>query len=235
MDTEYVSLISPEQVDENSQDTILTNIQQQQQQQLQQQQKQKKRKQQQQTTVKKTNPKPKKAQSTNINLNLKSVVEDLIKETIQKEKNIQNEEEDDEEDNEDDNDDVLKILAKSFSKKGKTNAAAVINQTITFRSDDMLRKCVTPGEIGKYLIKIEITDCKDLKGVPLNRHWTKVGKKAVFLVQNEEDAAYKSVNQIWSEQAKRIINIKDVKKIEYDDDDDDDDKKTSRKRARFSW
>lgn len=45
----------------------------------------------------------------------------------------------------------------------------------------------TPGEKWGYLIKIEITDHKDLKGVDKSEWWAKAAYRSTFLLNSAED------------------------------------------------
>lgn len=48
-------------------------------------------------------------------------------------------------------------------------------------------KLETPGEPGTHLIKIEITDVKDLKACKNQKtYWKKVNKKGVFLLDTKK-------------------------------------------------
>lgn len=141
----------------------------------------------------------------------------------------QEDDEDDNNDNGDEEDELLRLFGKkcgSFKSKSKK---LVFSQQVTTRTDEIMRKCTTPGESGKYLMKIEITDCDDLKGTKPAQYWTKVWKKAVFLVDDDKDPAFTAMNGVWMSQAKRILKMKDVKVTEIEENDETD----ARKRARF--
>lgn len=124
-------------------------------------------------------------------------------------------------------DDVFNLFGLGIGKKCKGNT--LISQQVAIRNEETLRRCTTPGEEGRYLLKIEITDCEDLKGITQDRYWTKISKKVVFLVKDDNDPAFEKLNEIFTEQAKRILKIKDTKMTEHDDSED-----KPRKRARFS-
>lgn len=142
----------------------------------------------------------------------------------------QNDDNDEEEDDDgnDDEDELFRLFGKKCSSKNKSKKLA-ISQQVTTKNDEVTRKCITPGETGKYLMKIEITDCDDLKGIKPAQYWTKVWKKAVFLVGDDKDPAFIALNNVWMNQAKRLLQMKDVKVTEIEEHDDSD----TRKRARF--
>ena len=70
----------------------------------------------------------------------------------------------------------------------------------------------TPGEKGRYLIKIEISDTKDLKGVNKNDWWLKAAYRTQFLVNSEKDSIYTQLHKIVLSKAKDLSKIKNVKK-----------------------
>lgn len=122
----------------------------------------------------------------------------------------------------------MRLFDRKNSSKKKTKCAS-ISQSVSIKNDSVTRKCVTPGEPGKYLIKLEVTDCDDLKGIRTTQYWTKVWKKVIFLVDDEKDPTYIAINNIWGNQSKRILKINDSKVTEFEDDEE----KDSRKRTRY--
>lgn len=113
---------------------------------------------------------------------------------------------------------MLNLFGKTIENKKKKSKEVVISQQFSLRDEQVLRKYATPGETGKLMVKIEITDCDDLKGVGVTQYWTKVWKKAVFLLDGEDDPAFKTIDNILLDQLKNISEIKDVKMTEYDDE-----------------
>lgn len=135
---------------------------------------------------------------------------------------------DDHDDDSDKDDELFELFSKKCNSKKRAKKLA-ISQQVLVKNDSVTRKCITPGETGKYLIKIEITDCEDLKGVKPTQYWTKIWKKAVFLVNNDKDQSYTAVNNVWANESKRILQIKECKVTEFEEDED----KDVRKRGRF--
>lgn len=91
-----------------------------------------------------------------------------------------------EEDDDDDCEELFRLFDRKNSSKKKTKSLT-ISQLVTIKNDSVTRECITTGETGKYLIKIEVTDCEEIKGVKPSQFWTKVWKKTVFLVDDEKD------------------------------------------------
>lgn len=112
---------------------------------------------------------------------------------------------------------MLSLFGKSVDSKKRKNKEVVISQQFSLRDEDTIKKYSTPGEKGKFLVKIEVTDCDDLRGVGANQYWTKVWKKAVFLLNSEENQAFKILDKLLLEQLKKISEIKDVQMFEFDD------------------
>lgn len=79
-------------------------------------------------------------------------------------------------DSDSDNSDKFDSLFKS-SKKGPIK----IKQVFQTQKKRLRRRLTTPGEEGRYMVKIELTDTKDLKNCSQNQYWTKVSAKAIFL------------------------------------------------------
>lgn len=68
---------------------------------------------------------------------------------------------------ESDEDEFNKIFS-SLKDSKQEKKANIFQQTLMFQSNGTRKMLTTPGEKGGYLIKIEITDTRDLKGVPKN-------------------------------------------------------------------
>lgn len=106
---------------------------------------------------------------------------------------------------------------KLFSKIKKKNV--VIKQIMQYSTGDTKRKLTTPGEVGTHLVKIEITDTKDLRKCSSERvYWQEVNKKGYFLLnvkENEEDKRlHKELDGILVKIGSRISKIKNVKQDE---------------------
>lgn len=164
-----------------------------------------------------------------INLIEISDEEEEVKATGSKKRPHQQECLDDDDDDDADEDELFRLLGKKFGSK-KKNAKLSISQQVSVKNENVTRKCTTPGESGQFLIKIEISDCNDLKGLKPTQYWTKIWKKAVFLVDSDKSPSYVSVNNVWANESKRILQLKDSKVTEFEDDEDKD---SNRKRARF--
>lgn len=96
----------------------------------------------------------------------------------------------------------------SLFKKSASKKPVIIKQIFQTQKNNMRRKFTTPGEQGRYMVKIELTDVKDLKKCESYKsYWTKVSKKIIFLL-NAEDETFKKVEDIIFEKGKEISRMK---------------------------
>lgn len=70
-----------------------------------------------------------------------------------------------------------------FRVRSSKKTPIKVKQIFQTQKRRLRRKLSTPGEEGRYMIKIELTDTKDLKKVKPNQYWTQVSAKAVFLAE----------------------------------------------------
>lgn len=131
---------------------------------------------------------------------------------------VENEDSDDDDDDDisdadESGDEFSKIFDSIKTEDKKKDRKKKISQIISIVSNDNQKILTTPGEWGSHLIKIEITDTRDLKGVPKDEHWKKVGQKAVFLIKTSEDENYKKIIKILQSVGKNIASTSNVKKI----------------------
>lgn len=150
-------------------------------------------------------------------LNFKSIIAKMLQNT--NENIAENSDEDSDNDNEDSEDEFNKIFdsIKSDSNEKKKDKKKKIAQSFTIVANDKQRILTTPGEWGSHLIKIEVTDTRDLKGVPKNDRWKKISQKAIFFVKSHEENNFKELNKILQNVGKNIASTigvkKDIKKI----------------------
>lgn len=139
---------------------------------------------------------------------IKLAIVKIIQEKYASEASNSDNSSDDDSENDPD-DDINKIFnsIKSSKEKGK-----IFSQSISILSNDTQKLLSTPGESGTYLIKIEMTDTRDLKGVPETERWKKVQKKTIFLTDSSKDGELKTINNIFKNVGKRIASVKGVKK-----------------------
>lgn len=104
-----------------------------------------------------------------------------------------------ESDSESDSDKFDKLFKGNKIKKGPVK----IKQMFQTQKKRMRRKLVTPGEEGRFMVKIELTDTKDLKRCQPNQYWTKVSTKAVFLTEPKSHL-YKQVDSLMYEVGRKI-------------------------------
>lgn len=127
--------------------------------------------------------------------------------------NVTEKSEDEDSDNNDSDDEFSKIFDSiTDDSKKKRKEKKAIPQVIQIFSNDKQKILTTPGEWGSHLVKIELTDTRDLKGVPKNDHWKKIGQKAVFLIKSSDDDNLKILNKILHEAGKNIASTPGVKK-----------------------
>lgn len=99
---------------------------------------------------------------------------------------------------------------KIFSSTLDSSKPVIIKQILHHQLGKERKKLTTPGETGDYLVKIEVTETKDLQKCKSEKNfWMKVGKKAYFLVDKEDDIL-KDVNNIILRVGKKISKISDV-------------------------
>jgi len=115
-------------------------------------------------------------------------------------------EDDDCKSNEIDFDECLDQIFK-ISEESSKKTVPKIKQIFQTRNKKQVKKITSPGEVGRYMIKIEMTDCWDLKGCNSSKtYWTKIARKAVFLT-DIKDPILKSVESILLNVGKGISNI----------------------------
>lgn len=116
-------------------------------------------------------------------------------------------------------DDTDDEFGKIFSSTVDQNRSVMIKQVFHYQTGNERRRLTTPGETGDFLVKIEISDMKDLQKCKNEKsYWTKVMKKAYF-VAGKNDVILNDVNQIVLRVGKQIAKTKDVETsvIEVDD------------------
>lgn len=124
---------------------------------------------------------------------------------------------DDDNDNDNDNDDddddefdkIFTSVKRSKSKNNKTDD--LFEQFVSFRSNDSCKTLTTPGERGSYLIKIDISDTKDLRGVDKKDRWLKAAYRSQFLLKTK-DSIYHQLHKIILTKSRELTKIKNVKK-----------------------
>lgn len=84
-------------------------------------------------------------------------------------------------------------------------------QSFSLLKDGVNKIVSTPGERGSYLIKIEVTDTRDIKDLAVAERWRKVAKKAVFLT-SPIDENYLSIKKILKNVVESISKIDGIKK-----------------------
>lgn len=104
-------------------------------------------------------------------------------------------------------------FAKLFKRKQSTSLK--ISQQFQYNSGTTRRKITTPGEKGSHLIKVEITDTRDLKQCKSEKfYWQKVNKKGYFLLnvnENEDQQTLQSLVEILAKVATKVSKIKNAK------------------------
>jgi hypothetical protein len=88
-----------------------------------------------------------------------------------------------------------------------------IKQMFQTQNKKVKRKLTTPGEEGRYMIKIELTDTKDLKKCKMNQYWQKVNTKAVFLAEPKSEL-YKKINNMLFSVGQKIKSMPGVESDE---------------------
>lgn len=115
-------------------------------------------------------------------------------------------------------DEVMALFSESFKEKKKTVFRGIKQQFSLFQNQST-QKLITPVQNGQYLVKVEITDTDDLKGVRYDERWTKVWKRTTFMV-NKEDELYKKVDKVLIDALKKIVNHDGVEGVVIEDEED---------------
>lgn len=127
----------------------------------------------------------------------------------------------------DTDDEFGKLFSNTDNKKKKH--IPFVSQQFQYQTNDVRRRKITPGERGTHLIKIEITDTKDLKKCKSDKfYWQQVSKKGVFLldVKNDDDdgKTLKTLDDILVKVGKKVSKIENVKEDTF---------KVDRKKKRY--
>lgn len=104
------------------------------------------------------------------------------------------------------------------SKTTKSNKSPLIRQIFQTRKHNLRKKMMTPGEKGRYMIKIEISDVRDLKKCKTPKtYWTQVSKKALFVI-NPKDDVFKKVDDLMITVGQKISKIQgtEVERFKFD-------------------
>ena len=128
-----------------------------------------------------------------------------------------NDDDDDNDDNDDDGDDEreLEKIFTSVRKSKSERKSSLFEQFVMFQSNGTRKTLKTPGETGRYLLKIEIIDTKDLKGIEVKDRWTKAAYRTTFLVGSEKDPKYIQLYKMVLNVAKHLSTIQNVKKNKF--------------------
>lgn len=150
-----------------------------------------------------------KSYKKNIILTFKSKIVSVLPTTID---NVTEKSDDEDSDCNDSDDEFSKIFDSITDDSKKKKEKKAISQIIQIVSNDKQKLLTTPGEWGSHLVKIEVTDTRDLKGIPKNDRWKKICQKAVFLIKSSEDDNFKILNKILHEAGKNLALTPGVKK-----------------------
>ena len=121
---------------------------------------------------------------------------------------------DDDTDNMESEDEFSKIFESIKSDKEKEkDTNEKIFQIISSVSNDKQKILTTPGEWGSHLIKIEITNTRDLKGVSRDDYWKKISQNVILLIKSSKDNNYKKITKILQCVGKNVAPTNCVKKI----------------------
>lgn len=74
--------------------------------------------------------------------------------------------------------DFLELFSNGKSKRSSSKTKIV--QFLQLSTSDDRRKIETKGEVGRFIVRIEITDTKALKGVEPKNYWKRINKKVIF-------------------------------------------------------
>lgn len=91
----------------------------------------------------------------------------------------------------DGSDDFDRLFKIKSVKKGPLK----IKQIFQTQRKGLRRKLSTPGEEGRFMVKIEVTDTKDLKKCSSSQYWTKVSTKTIFLTE-PKSRRYKEIKSM---------------------------------------
>lgn len=121
-------------------------------------------------------------------------------------------------DNSSSDDDIDTDCNRMFNKffEYKKKYPIIVSQMFQFVSNDERKKIVTPGEGGTHLVKIEMTDTRDLASCKGEKFfWQKVAKKGVFLLNIKKSEAdkkvYESLLNILGDVGEKLSKIKNAK------------------------
>lgn len=129
-----------------------------------------------------------------------------LTEGILKEDDDELSEEEEQESNTEEDDDFEDIFTADESKN------QLIPQSFTHRDGNKIKSLATPGEKGYHLVKIEITDYKDIKNISAGDRWRHVNKKLLFLTESPVDPVYLKLNSIVRTTVRKLSQIKNVRK-----------------------
>lgn len=105
-------------------------------------------------------------------------------------------------------------FAKLFNQS-KSKSGLKISQIFQYNAGSCRKKITTPGEKGSHLIKIEITDFRDLKNCKSEKfYWQKINKKGYFLLNttvSDDQEILSSLVNILAKVATRVSKIKNAK------------------------
>lgn len=117
---------------------------------------------------------------------------------------------------EDDSSDCDERLSRLFKIDKKKRKPVSITQIFQYTTNNVKKVMKTPGETGTHLLKIEITDMKDLKNVTSpTKYWTKIAKKAYFVIDNNksnESEILTNLNEVLMKIGEKISNTQNVEK-----------------------
>lgn len=112
-------------------------------------------------------------------------------------------------------------LSNSVVDKNNTDLLKIFNavndpqvkfqQIFSIKDKDSHKVFTSPGEIGSHLVKIEVSDVKEIVDVSAIDRWRMVSKKAIFLVGSENDKKYRIIQDLLKDTAHNISNLKGVK------------------------
>ncbi|XP_054261612.1 uncharacterized protein LOC128985776 isoform X2 [Macrosteles quadrilineatus] len=125
---------------------------------------------------------------------------------------------------EDDDTDSEDNFAKLFKKKQSNSLK--ISQLFQYNTGNLRRKITTPGEKGNHLIKIEITDTKDLKSCRSEKfYWQKINKKGYFLLNTNDKEDQDTLDQLVNILARIGTKVSKIKNAKFESFEANDNKK----------
>lgn len=102
-----------------------------------------------------------------------------------------------------------------FGGERRTNYKVKISQFLQINTSEDRKKIETTGEEGQYLIKIEMTDTKDLKTMDPKNYWKKCAKKAYFVLspKNSEldSEMFESIMTVLKRVGKKLVETPGVR------------------------